>query len=288
MSGDNRGVLAGNVWVLVGAVLYLLEWVAIIWAGAVGVGAQVTRGTTAADVLDTYAGHQNAVYAMAGWFAVVLLGRVLLFIGLRQALGDSGYRHPLLDFAVAASAVSVTLEIASYGLAASAAASADAGDRSLTVAIDAAGAGLNLMISGGLGVAIVCTTFAMWRSGLFKLNSQRARSGLWVGNHWCAGDDRAVTPEPLRRAGVLPIGLLDLDALGRCGVLASQNTTGVRPKRRQPVKVVQAASDAQAGRSSIPPMPHRANIAGSRPLVARPKKSVGTFGLPHRRGDDSL
>ena len=119
---------------------------------------------------------------MAGWFAVVLLGRVLLFIGLRQALGDSGYRHPLLDFAVAASAVSVTLEIASYGLAASAAASADAGDRSLTVAIDAAGAGLNLMISGGLGVAIVCTTFAMWRSGLFNLtlNVLGAVSGLAI------------------------------------------------------------------------------------------------------------
>ena len=182
MSDDNRGVLAGNVWVLVGAVLYLLEWVAIVWAGAVGVGAQVTRGTAAADVLDTYAGHEDAVYTMAGWFAVVLLGRVLFFVGLRRALDDSGYRHPLLDFAVVASAVSVTLEIASYGLAASAAASADAGDRSLTVAIDAAGAGLNLMISGGLGIAIACTTFAMWRSGLFQLplNVLGAVSGLAI------------------------------------------------------------------------------------------------------------
>jgi hypothetical protein len=169
VSDDHRDVLVGNVWVLVGAVLYLLEWVAIIWAGTVGVGAQVTRGTAVADVMDTYAGHEDAVYAMAGWFAVVLLGRVLLFVGLRRALGDSGYPHPLLDFAVLAATVSVTLEIASYGLAASASASADAGDQSLTAAIDAAGAGLNLMIGGGLGVAIVCTSFVMWRSGLFAL-----------------------------------------------------------------------------------------------------------------------
>ena len=182
MSDDNRDVLAGNVWVLVGAVLYLLEWVAIVWAGAVGVGAQVTRGTAAGDVMETYAGHEDAVYALAGWFGVVLLGRVLLFVGLRRALSDSGYAHPLLDFAVIAAAVSVTLEIASYGLAASAAASADAGNQALAVAIDAAGAGLNLMIGGGLGVAIVCTTVAMWRSGLFSLplNVLGAVSGIAI------------------------------------------------------------------------------------------------------------
>jgi hypothetical protein len=169
MRDDDHQVLAGNVWVLTGAALYLLEWVGIIWAGAAGVGTQVTRGTPATDVMDTYAGHADAVYALAGWFAVVLLGRILLFVGLRRALADSGYAHPLLDFAVLVSAVSVTLEIASYGLAASAAASADAGRRTLAVAIDAAGTGLNLMIAGGLGVAIACTTFVMWRSGLFSL-----------------------------------------------------------------------------------------------------------------------
>jgi hypothetical protein len=164
-----QGRLVGNKWVLTGAILYLLEWVGIVWASAAGVGSQVVRGTSAADLMDTYTGNENAVYSMAGLFAVVLLGRVLIFIGLRHALADSGYPHALLDLAVVASAVSVTLEVASYGLAASAASSADSGDEALTVVIDQAGAGLNLMIGGGLGVAILCANYVMWRSGLFSL-----------------------------------------------------------------------------------------------------------------------
>lgn len=166
---ERQGGLAGNKWVLAGAILYLLEFVGIVWASAVGVVSNAVRGTSAADIMETYTGNQDAVYSMAGLFAVVLLGRVLIFIGLRHALADSGYPHALLDFAVVASAVSVTLEIASYGLAASAASSADAGDEALTVVIDQAGAGLNLMIGGGLGVAILCATYVMWRSGLFSL-----------------------------------------------------------------------------------------------------------------------
>lgn len=174
--------LVGNKWVLVGAILYLLEWVGIVWASAVGVGSQVVRGTSSAALMETYTGNQDAVYSMAGLFAVVLLGRVLIFIGLRRALTDSGYSHPLLDFAVVASAVSVTLEIASYGLAASAASSANAGDEALTVVIDQAGAGLNLMIGGGLGVAILCAVYVMWRSGLFSvpLNLLGAVSGAAI------------------------------------------------------------------------------------------------------------
>lgn len=163
-----RGGLVGNGWVLAGAVLYLLEWVAIVWAGIAGVGAQVTRGAPTSDVMNSYAGNENAVYAMAGWLAVVLLGRILLFIGLRHALIDSGHRHPLLDLAVAAATVSVTLEIASYGLAATAAGPAGTGDDVLVMLVDQAGAGLNLMIGGGLGIAIVSVTYVMWRSGHFS------------------------------------------------------------------------------------------------------------------------
>ena len=166
-AGGNRTRLVGNRWVLVGGIVYLLEWVAIIWAGAVGVGATVTRGTSAGDLLDTYAGHQDAAYAMAGWFAIMLLGRILVFIGLRSALADSGFGHPLMDFAVAAAAVSVTLEIASYALAGAAAGRADARDQAGMVLLDQAGAGLNLMIAGGLGVAITCAAYCMLRSGLF-------------------------------------------------------------------------------------------------------------------------
>jgi hypothetical protein len=161
--------LVGNRWVLVGAVVYLLEWVAIIWSGAVGVDALVTRGTEGSDLQASYDGHVDAVASMAGWFAVVLLGRVLIFIGLRHALAESGYRHPLLDLAVVAAAASVVLEIASYGLAAAAADRADAGEQAQAALLDQAGSGLNLMIAGGLGVAVAATSWCMRQSRLFSL-----------------------------------------------------------------------------------------------------------------------
>lgn len=161
--------LVGNRWVLVGGVVYLLEWVAIAWAGSVGVGETVVRGTSTADLADSYEGHEDAVAVVAGWFAIVLLFRILLFVGLRRALADSGYRHPLMDFAVAAAGVSVALEVASYGLASAAAGLAEAGDEASMVAIDRAGAGINLMLFGGLGTAITCAAYCMWRSGLFPM-----------------------------------------------------------------------------------------------------------------------
>ncbi len=158
--------LVGNRWVLVGGVVYLLEWVAIIWVGVLGVGETVTRDTSRADLLDSYVGHEDAVTSMAGWFAVVLLGRILLFIGLRQALSDSGYRHPLMDFAVAAATVSVTIEVASYGMGA-AAGDLARDDEAAMFALDRAALGVNLVGFGGLGLAITCAAYCMWRSGLF-------------------------------------------------------------------------------------------------------------------------
>lgn len=182
MAVEERDRLIGNRWVLVGGILYLLEWVAIIWVGALGVADYVLRGADAADVLATYADHPDAMWAMAGWFAVVLLGRILVFVGLRAALSDSGWRHPLMDFAVATAAVSVTLEIGSYGLAAGATTTAAGGEEGLTLAVDQAAAGLNLMIGGGLGVAIVCAVYTMWRSGLFSrwLNLAGAVAGAAI------------------------------------------------------------------------------------------------------------
>jgi len=159
--------LVGNRWVLVGGVVYLLEWVAIVWVGALGIGETVVRGGSIDDLTDSYVGHQDALTTMAGWFAVVLLFRILLFIGLRQALADSGYRHLLLDFAVAAAAVSVTLEVASYGLGGAAAWMAERGEEDAMLALDQAAAGINLMLAGGLGVAIVCASYCMWQSHLF-------------------------------------------------------------------------------------------------------------------------
>ncbi|MGZ5416392.1 MAG: hypothetical protein ACXWDI_04365 [Nocardioides sp.] len=164
---DTREDLVGNRWMLAGGIVYLLEWVAIIGTGMVGLGSVVTRGASESDLLESYGGHVDSASFMAGWFAIVLLGRILVFVGLRRALVDSGRGHPLMDLAVVVAAVSVTLEIASYGLAVAAADRAEAGDRQGMLLLDAAGTGLNLMIGGGLGVAIVCSAYAMSSSGMF-------------------------------------------------------------------------------------------------------------------------
>lgn len=169
MTEVRTDAIVGNRWVLVGSVAYLLEWAAIIAGGIAGVNDTVVRGLPVADMLDSYTGNTDAVAFMAGWFAVCLLGRVLIFIGLRQALRDSGRPHLLMDLAVVASAVSVTLEIAAYGLSMIAAGFADAGERVSAQAVDQAGAGLNLMLAGGLGVAILCSVYCMWRTGAFPV-----------------------------------------------------------------------------------------------------------------------
>lgn len=163
-----RGELVGNRWVLVGGVVYLLEWVAIIWVGVVGAGAAAGGDAEPAALLDSYLGHADAVASMAGWFAIVLLGRILLFVGLRRALVDSGRGHALMDFAVVASAVSVTLEIAAYAIASGAAELADPDDTTALLVLDRASGWVNQMIWGPLAVAVLCAVWCMWRSGLFS------------------------------------------------------------------------------------------------------------------------
>src|SRR3954453_10450108 len=112
---DTQGLLVGNRVVLIGSVLYLLEWVAILGANfSVPLGADATR----AQLLSGYVGHEDALGWAAGWFSVVLLGRILIVTGLRAALADSGRRQPLMDFATAAMAVGVALEVATYGIVA--------------------------------------------------------------------------------------------------------------------------------------------------------------------------
>lgn len=165
MAADPRPTLVGNRMVLAGAVLYLLEWVAIDTAR---VSVPVGAGASAAKVLDAYVGHASAFAWAAGWFSVVLLGRVLITTGLRSALAASGRPQPLMDLAVVAMAVSVTLEIAVYALTAGASWTLANGGAGGTVrGLDAAAFMLNQMLFGPLGVAVLCSGWAMWRSGLF-------------------------------------------------------------------------------------------------------------------------
>lgn len=178
--GARRG-LAGNRYVLAGAVVYLMEWVAIIGSGLAGVTSTATVDESVEGLLDSYTGHADAVAFMAGWFALCLLGRILIFIGIRASLTDSGLRgSPLMDLAVAAATVSVTLEIATYGIASAAAGLADPEDPAAMLLLDRAAGWLNMTIAGGLGVAVVASAWCMHRSGLFStpLNVLGIVSGL--------------------------------------------------------------------------------------------------------------
>lgn len=165
--------LVGNRLVLAGAVLYLLEWIAIIGAS---MEAPSASDVSAAKVLDGYQGEQDALVWAAGFFSVVLLGRVLIVIGLRKGLVDSGRPHGLIDLAVVAMAASVVIEIVSYGMVGGTAVVANhGGDADVVRGLDSVAFTVNTMIFGPLGVAVLAASWAMLRSGLFS------RYLCWVG-----------------------------------------------------------------------------------------------------------
>jgi hypothetical protein len=158
--------VTGNRLVLAGAMLYLLEWVAII---AAGVSIPVGAAASSHDVIAGYAGHADALGWSAGWFCVVEIGRILVMVGLRAALPESRRLRPLLDIAVIAMAVSVAVEIVVYAVAAGAAWSLDNGGSADVVrALDAVSYQLNETIYGPLGVAMLCAGWVMWKSGAFN------------------------------------------------------------------------------------------------------------------------
>jgi multidrug transporter EmrE-like cation transporter len=162
---DAREPLVGNRLVLIGAVMYLLEWVAIIAAQvSVPLGADASRHS----LVDSYAGRADALGWAAGWFSVVLLGRILIMVGLRTSLRDSGRPQPLMDLAVAAMAVSVALEIATYAIPSGAAWALGHGSGlAVTRGLDSVSFTLNQMLWGPIGVSVLCAGIAMWQARLF-------------------------------------------------------------------------------------------------------------------------
>lgn len=161
----SRPAIAGNRLVLVGAILYLLEWVAIIGAGF---DAPLGPGASTTDLLAAYHGHAEAYGWAAGWFGVVEIGRLLVMVGLAAALDPSGRRSALMQVAIVAMAVSCALEVASYAVvAATAAASTDA-SAAVVRTLDLVAYDLNLLLAGPFGISLLCAGVAMWRSDLFS------------------------------------------------------------------------------------------------------------------------
>ncbi len=144
--------------------MYFLEWVAIVLIPSVPTDKLGRHPGAIAAVYE----HPRAVALAAGWFSVVLFGRVIFTIGLRDAFSGLRRERLFADIAVAAMALSVAVEVISFGLTTSAAwlKSAHA-DPSTVVALDAAGSTVYSLIFGPIGVSVLAGSIAMILSGLF-------------------------------------------------------------------------------------------------------------------------
>jgi len=169
---SSRGQLIGNRIALIGTVMYFLEWVAIVTIPSVPTD-KLGRDPTA--IIAAY-GHPKAIGVAAGWFSVVLFGRVIFTIGLRDAFRGLRRERLFANIAVAAMALSVAIEVISFGITAAAAWVADAGgNQGAFVTLDAAGGVLFELVFGPIGVSVLAGSIAMILSRLFP------RWLAWVG-----------------------------------------------------------------------------------------------------------
>src|SRR2546423_5529442 len=98
---STRPRLVGNRVALVGAAMYFLEWVAIVSIPSVPTD---KLGHDPSAIVAAY-GHPRAIGVAAGWFSVVLFGRVVFAIGLRDAFRGLRRERLVADIAVVAKAV---------------------------------------------------------------------------------------------------------------------------------------------------------------------------------------
>jgi hypothetical protein len=161
---SGRGQLIGNRIALVGAAMYFLEWVAIAAIPSVPTD---KLGRDPGAIVAAY-GHPKAVGIAAGWFSVVLFGRVIFMIGLRDPLRGRPREELFAIIASAAMLLSVAIEVISFGLAAAAAWLKDAGaSQSAIVSLDTASAVVFDLVFGPIGVSVVAASIAMILSRVF-------------------------------------------------------------------------------------------------------------------------
>src|SRR5256885_10189887 len=152
--------------------MYSREWVAIVTIPA---GPTDKLGRDPAAIVAAY-GHPKAIGVAAGWFSVVLFGRVIFTIGLRDAFQGLRRERLFANIAVAAMALSVAIEVISFGITATAAWVADAGgNQSAVVTLDAASEVLFELVFGPIGVSVLAGSVAMILSRLFP------RWLAWIG-----------------------------------------------------------------------------------------------------------
>jgi hypothetical protein len=169
---STRGRLVGNRIALVGTIMYFLEWVLIVSIPSVPTD---KLGRDPAAIVAAY-DHPKAIGVAAGWFSVVLFGRVVFTIGLRDAFQGLRRERLFANIAVAAMGLSVAIEVISFGMTAAAAWLADTGsNQSAVVALDTASEVVFELLFGPLGVSVLAGSIAMLLSRLFP------RWLAWVG-----------------------------------------------------------------------------------------------------------
>jgi len=161
---SDRGRLVGNRVALVGAAMYFLEWVAILSIPSVPTE---KLGHDPNAIVAAYS-HPKAIGVAAGWFSVVLFGRVIFTIGLRDAFRGLRRERLFANIAVAAMGLSVAIEVISFGITAAAAWVAEAGgNQGAVVALDAASEVVFQLVVGPIGVSVLAGSIAMILSRLF-------------------------------------------------------------------------------------------------------------------------
>jgi hypothetical protein len=191
---SRREQLIGNRIALVGTVMYFLEWVAIVSIPSVPTD---KLGRDPASVVAAY-GHPKAIGVAAGWFSVVLLGRVIFTIGLRDAFQGLRRERLFANIAVAAMALSVAIEVISFGMTAAAAwLAGGGGNQNAVVTLDTASEVVFELVFGPIGVSVLAGSIAMILSRLFP---------RWLGWIGVVGGSLLVVG-----------GILDVGGLGATG-----------------------------------------------------------------------
>jgi hypothetical protein len=163
---SRTSALVGNKLALAGTILYLLEWVAIAFIPDLPTD---KLGEGQAAIVDAYSSHAGRTGFAAGWFAFVLLGRVVFVAGARSSLRGSSRALPLADVALAAMTLSVAFEVAATALSAAGAWLAHAhAAPSAIVALDALNSMLLYPVYVVIGVSVLACSVSMLLSGLFR------------------------------------------------------------------------------------------------------------------------
>jgi hypothetical protein len=173
--------LVGNTLVLVAVIAFLCEFVGII---ASGVHTMPTLpGSSPHELVTAYRHQTGPTGFLVGWYSLVLPFRVLIVLGVRQALLASTPERfgstwrTLLSWTVGLMALGVAVELASVSVDAATAAAFSHGSSDVVFALDQLAHYLLVALYCPSGIATALVGVAMWRSGVFPL----ALAGLVTG-----------------------------------------------------------------------------------------------------------